>query len=65
MVIESDTNSVPLMARQGMIRVIFSTHYYTKWGERVVVTGQGPVLGDYDLELYVAMYAAAAAAIWI
>ncbi|WPT12628.1 4-alpha-glucanotransferase DPE2 [Picochlorum sp. SENEW3] len=38
-----------------MIRVIFSTHYYTRWGERVVITGQGPVLGDYDLELYVVL----------
>ena len=36
------------------ITVHFSTRYDTRWGERVVVTGAGPVLGDYRLELYVA-----------
>lgn len=33
-----------------IVTVHFSTKYFTEWGERVVVTGDGPVLGDYRLE---------------
>jgi 4-alpha-glucanotransferase len=32
------------------VTVHFSTKYFTEWGERIVVTGDGPVLGDYRLE---------------
>lgn len=32
------------------VTVHFSTKYFTEWGERVVVTGDGPILGNYSLE---------------
>ena len=48
---ETRTNEgAGLFPGASFVTVHFSTKYFTEWGERIVVTGDGPVLGDYRLE---------------